>query len=25
MTECGGVFLADALNALTSELKRVAR
>jgi iron complex transport system substrate-binding protein len=25
MTECGGVFLADALNALTAELKRVAR
>ena len=24
MTECGGVFLADALNALTAELKRVA-
>jgi iron complex transport system substrate-binding protein len=23
MTECGGVFLADALNALTTELKRV--
>ena len=23
MTECGGVFLADALNALTSELKRL--
>lgn len=23
MTECGGVFLADALNALTAELKRV--
>jgi iron complex transport system substrate-binding protein len=25
MTECGGVFLADALNALTAELKRVAQ
>jgi iron complex transport system substrate-binding protein len=25
MTECGGVMLADALNALASELERVAR
>jgi iron complex transport system substrate-binding protein len=25
MTECGGVLLADALNALTGELKRVGR
>jgi iron complex transport system substrate-binding protein len=25
MTECGGVLLADALNALTAELKRVGR
>jgi iron complex transport system substrate-binding protein len=25
MTECGGVMLADALDALTAELKRVAR
>jgi iron complex transport system substrate-binding protein len=25
MTECGGVLLADALNALTKELKRVGR
>jgi iron complex transport system substrate-binding protein len=25
MTECGGVLLADALNALTAELKRVTR
>jgi iron complex transport system substrate-binding protein len=25
LTECGGVFLADALNALAAELKRVAR
>ena len=25
MTECGGVLLADALDALTSEVKRVAR
>ncbi len=25
MTECGGVMLADALNALASELKRVVR
>lgn len=25
MTECGGVMLADALNALASELKRVAQ
>ena len=25
MTECGGVLLADALNALSAELKRVAR
>jgi iron complex transport system substrate-binding protein len=25
MTECGGVFLADALNTLTKELRRVAR
>ncbi len=25
MTECGGVFLADALNALSAELKRVAQ
>jgi iron complex transport system substrate-binding protein len=24
MTECGGVYLADALNALSAELKRVA-
>ena len=24
MTECGGVLLADALNALSAELKRVA-
>jgi iron complex transport system substrate-binding protein len=25
MTECGGVLLADALNALTAELKRVVK
>ena len=25
MTECGGVYLADALNALSAELKRVTR
>ena len=25
MTECGGVMLADALDALTAELKRVGR
>ena len=25
MTECGGVLLADALDALTAEVKRVAR
>ena len=25
MTECGGVFLADALNALSAELKRVTK
>jgi iron complex transport system substrate-binding protein len=25
MTECGGVMLADALDTLTAELKRVGR